>query len=157
MVHVEIEEIKPFCTFSPIEQAMTLFQVFHCKFAPSADADADRIPTQARLVGRLAEPEVTMVKELEFILFIKYGLMFATMLAIITPNADIIIAIQSLLHILELDIQHFLCSEYLRRHEVHLVANDLAALLPNFTLNAIVPILVTDIVGTDQHILGGKL
>ena len=127
------------------------------KLSPSTDTDTSSIPTQSGFVWGLIKPEVTMVEELKTVFFVENGLMFTTMYAIVTANADVVIAIQSFQHVVELDIQHFLCTENVGRHKVHLVANDLATLLPHFALDAIVPVLVADVIGANEHFLGRKL
>ena len=83
--------------------------------------------------------------------------MFAAMHAVITSNADVVVAVKGLLHIIKLLIQHLLRSEDFRSHEIHLVANDLTAFVPHLALEAIIRVFVSDIVGTDEHLLRGKL
>ena len=130
---------------------------FHAKLTPSADADTYGVPSQAGLVGRFAEPEVPMVEEFDFVFLVENGFVFAAMHAVITSDADVVVTVKGLLHVVKLLIQHLLRSEDFGGHEIHLVADDLTTLVPLFALHAIVPVLVTDIVGTDQHILGRKL
>ena len=79
------------------------------------------------------------------------------MLAVVAPDADEVVAVQGFLHILELFPKHFLRPENVGRHEVHLVADDLAAFLPMLALHAVVPVFVTDVVGADEHLLSRKM
>ena len=134
-----------------IEQASTLVQVgnFCAELAPSADSYAGRVPAQTGLFWRFAEPEVAVVEELEFVIFVEDGLVLAATLAIVAPDADVVVAVEGIFHVLELFPKHFLSPENVGRHKVHLVADDLTAFLPMFALHAVVPVLVTNVVGAD--------
>ena len=159
MIHVEVEEIEDLRVFlSPIEKAATLlFLLFHGKLAPSADADTDGIPAKTWLVGRLAQPEITVVEQLEFVRLIKNGLVFAAAYAVVATDADVVVAVETFLEITKLGIKHLLRAEDVGRHEVQLVTDDLAAFGPHLALDAVVGVLITDVVGADEHLLGGKL
>ena len=89
MVHMKVEEIEHLLRLllPSVEEPMTLFFLsLHSELAPSADTNADCIPAQAGLVRRLAEPEITVVKKLELVCFVKDSLVFATMLAIVIKS-----------------------------------------------------------------------
>ena len=158
MVHVEVKIEYGFGGSSPaVEQAMTPWLFYHSELTPGADADAGRVPTEGRLVGRLVEPEIAMVDEPEFVFFVENRLILAGLFTIVAAYADVAVAVESFQHVIKLLIQYLLRTEDFGSHEIHLVTNDLATLGPLFALHAIVPVLVTDIVGADQQILGGEL
>ncbi len=160
MVHVEVEVIKHdvIILFPAVEETVAyLFTLLHGEFAPCADADASCVPAQARLVRGFAQPEVAMVEETKFVFFVKDRLMLATALAVVATDTDKIVAVEAFEHVLKLSPQHFLCTEKVGSHEVHLVADHLAAFLPLVALDAVVPGLVADVVGADEHLLGIQL
>jgi len=129
----------------------------HGKLAPGADADAGCVPAQTWLLRRFAQPEVAVVEELDFVFFVEDRLKLAALFAVVTPNADVVVAVEAFEHVLKLTPQHLLCPEEVGGHEVDLVANHLAAFLPLVALNAVVPCLVADVVGADKHLLGIQL
>ena len=160
MVHVEVEVIEHdlLILFPTVEQAMTLlFARFRGKLAPGADADACSVPAQARLLRRFAQPEITVVEELEFVFLVENRLVLAAALAIVATNADEVVAIKAFEHVLELYPQHLLCPEKVGSHKVDLVADHLAAFLPLVALDTVVPGLVADVVGADEHLLSTHL
>ena len=98
-----------------------------------------------------------MVEELKFVSLIKDSFMFAASFTVITPDADIVVTIEGFFEITKLGIQYFLRPENIGRHKVHLVANDLAAFGPHLAVDAVIAILVADVIGSDKHFLGGKV
>ena len=116
MVHVQVEEIE-FIGRQAVPES-----------APCTDPDAGGIPTQAWHVGCLVEPEVPLVQQLQTVLFVEDGGIFTPFLAIVTSHADVVVSIEPFHQVAELGMKHFLGAEYSRCHEVHLVANHLAAL-----------------------------
>ena len=109
------------------------------------------------MLWRLAEPEVAVVEELEFVLLIENGFVLASTLSVVAPDADIVVAIKGSLQVLQLGPEHLLRSENDRSHEVHLVAHDLAAFGPDLAVDAVVGVFVADVIGADEHFLGREV
>ena len=93
---MKVKEVEHLLRFFPakVKQSMSLLLPFDTKLSTSADADASSVPSQAGLVGRLAEPKIAMVKEPQLVFLIKDGFMFTAPFSVITANADVIIAIK---------------------------------------------------------------
>ena len=72
--------------------------------------------------------------------------MFSSPFAVVATYADVVVAVEVSLQILKLTIKHFLRAENQRIHEVDLIADHLAALCPDVTVEAVVMILITDII-----------
>ena len=97
-----------------------------------------------------------MVKQFKFVFLIEYGFMLPSPLPVIAADADVSIAIKGFQHVLQLVIKHLLGTKNDWIHEVHLVADHLAAFGPHVALHTVVPILVTDVVRAHEHLLGRK-
>ena len=150
MVHVQVEEVE----------GLVVGGRLSCKFSPGADADASRIPSKARAVGSLVEPEVAVIQQAQPVFLIEYRGIFPTLLAVVTAHADEVIAIQTLEHIDKLRVKHLLGAKDVGGHEIELVTHDLAALGPHLTIDAIAGDLEPDVISAHKHLgrqqLGGK-
>ena len=97
-------------------------------------------------------PEVALVKQPQAVRLVEDSGIFATGLAVVTSHTDVVVTVKSLKHIQQLHMQHLLGSEDIGRHEVHLVTDDLAALLPRVSINTVAADFQPDVVGTHQHL-----
>ena len=140
VIHVEVEE-KEF-----------LLRLHVLELSPCADADAGGIPAEAGLLGGLAEPEVAVVEESDVVFLIEDGGIFAFGLSIVTAHAYIVVAIEALQEVEELRVEYLLCTEDVGSEEVHLVADDWAALFPTVAALVVFLVLIADVVGAHEHL-----
>ena len=145
VIHVQVKEVEGLvaCRRLPREPS------------PSADADTGSVPTESGAVGRLAQPEVTVVQQAQAVILVEDSGILTASLTIITPYTDIVIAIQTIEHIDQLAMEDLLCAKDVGRHEIHLVADHLATLVPDIPIDAVTIVFISDVIGAHKH-LGTK-
>lgn len=145
VIHVQVKEIEGLvaCRRLPREPS------------PSADADTGSVPTESRAVGRLAQPKVTVVQQAQAVILVEDSGILTASLTIITPDTDIVIAIQTIEHIDQLAMEDLLCAKDVGRHEIDLVADYLTTLVPDIPIDAVTIVFISDVIGAHKH-LGTK-
>ena len=134
VVHVEVEEIEVAIGLKVDEMA------------PCADADAGCVPTKCGSVGSLVEPEIAVFNELYTFGIIEDGSVFASLFAIIAPNAYPSVAAKTCFEVHHLCVEDFLSAEDVGLLPSDLLTDGLAAAVPVVALDAVLTILVADIV-----------
>ena len=123
VVHVQVEEEE-------LERALLILEV-----TPRADAGQDGIPAHTGGVGRLGEPEVAVVEQLETAGAVEDGGMFAPLSTVVTAHTDVVEARQAVLQRIELMLEPLLRAEEVEVVEPDEVGHDYTALAPAVALS----------------------
>ena len=135
VVHVQVVVDEP---------ELGMLQAEH---APGTYPDAGRIPSFARAVRRRRKPEVAALDEVEFVSVVEYGGVLTALLAVITPHADVLIARELRLEVLELMVKAFLRAEDVKAVEANELRHIRVALLPAVARFVIALIVHADVIG----------
>ena len=138
MVGVEIKEVE------------RKSRCFLLEFTPCADTNTSSVPAQFRLFRILCEPEMAIFKFLNLVLIIKNSSIFASLFAVVSTHAYIIIGGKLFQHIVQLLYQYLLSTKDIRIFKFQLVANNLASLLPNESRFIIMVVFVSYVIATNK-------
>ena len=140
MVHVEVEEEE------------LLARSLVAEMSPRADAWAYGIPSQARLVRMFREPEVAVVNQAEQVGAVEDGRMLAGFKAVVAPDADIVVAGQGCLQLVELPFQSLLRAEDLEAVGQDEPCHHRIALPPSVALQRVLMVGIADVVRCHHHV-----
>ena len=105
------------------------------------------------MISLRGEPEIAMIEHLELLRTVEDGGILTTLLAIVTPDTDVIIARHHALQVLQLMVFTLLRTKNIKAMELYQLGDVGATLSPAIAIDGVTLVRIANVIRTDDHML----